>query len=47
MHPYLVEGIGEDFYPETFDPTIVDQWVTVSDRTRSSQPGGWPARRGC
>jgi cystathionine beta-synthase len=32
MHPYLVEGIGEDFYPETFDQAIVDQWVTVSDR---------------
>jgi cystathionine beta-synthase len=32
QHPYLVEGIGEDFYPETFDPTVVDKWVTVSDR---------------
>src|SRR5207244_10326160 len=32
IHPYLVEGIGEDFYPETFDRDIVDQWVTVSDR---------------
>jgi cystathionine beta-synthase len=32
MHPYLVEGIGEDFYPKTFDQEIVDQWVTVSDR---------------
>ena len=32
MHPYLVEGIGEDFYPETFDREIVDQWVTVSDK---------------
>jgi cystathionine beta-synthase len=32
MHPYLVEGIGEDFYPETFDKEIVDQWVTVSDK---------------
>ena len=32
MHPYLVEGIGEDFYPETFDKDIVDQWVTVSDK---------------
>jgi cystathionine beta-synthase len=30
--PYLVEGIGEDFIPETFDPAIVDRWVTVSDR---------------
>jgi len=32
MHPYLVEGIGEDFYPETFDQGIVDQWVTVTDK---------------
>ncbi|HEY3766155.1 MAG TPA: cystathionine beta-synthase [Gaiellales bacterium] len=32
MHPYLVEGIGEDFWPETFDPTLVDDYVTVSDR---------------
>src|SRR2546430_8070914 len=32
QHPYLVEGIGEDFYPETFDPSVVDKWVTVSDR---------------
>ena len=30
--PYLVEGIGEDFIPDTFDPSIVDRWVTVSDR---------------
>ena len=32
MHPYLVEGVGEDFWPETFDREIVDQWVTVSDK---------------
>jgi cystathionine beta-synthase len=32
QHPYLVEGIGEDFYPETFDRSVVDRWVTVSDR---------------
>ena len=32
MHPYLVEGVGEDFYPKTFDRSIVDRWVTVSDR---------------
>jgi cystathionine beta-synthase len=30
--PYLVEGIGEDFIPETFDSDIVDRWVSVSDR---------------
>jgi cystathionine beta-synthase len=32
MHPYLVEGIGEDFYPKTLEKDIVDQWVTVSDK---------------
>ena len=32
MHPYLVEGVGEDFYPQTFDRDVVDRWVTVSDR---------------
>jgi cystathionine beta-synthase len=30
--PYLVEGIGEDFWPETFDPSMVDRYVRVSDR---------------
>src|SRR5918996_1665034 len=30
--PYLVEGIGEDFWPETLDRGVVDRWVTVSDR---------------
>jgi cystathionine beta-synthase len=32
VRPYLVEGVGEDFWPATFDPTTVDRWVTVSDR---------------
>jgi cystathionine beta-synthase len=30
--PYLVEGIGEDFWPETFDPKVVDRYVRVGDR---------------
>ncbi|HEY7589530.1 MAG TPA: pyridoxal-phosphate dependent enzyme [Candidatus Limnocylindrales bacterium] len=30
--PYLTEGIGEDFFPGTFDPASVDRWVRVSDR---------------
>ena len=29
---YLVEGVGEDFWPETFDRSIVDRWIRVSDR---------------
>ena len=32
VHPYLVEGVGEDFMPDTFDPTVVDRFVRVSDR---------------
>jgi cystathionine beta-synthase len=32
VHPYLVEGIGEDFWPTTYDPDLVDEYVTVSDR---------------
>jgi cystathionine beta-synthase len=30
--PYLVEGIGEDFWPTTYDPTVVDRVIAVSDR---------------
>ncbi len=32
MHSYLTEGVGEDFWPGTFDRDIVDRWVKVSDR---------------
>jgi cystathionine beta-synthase len=32
VRPYLVEGVGEDFLPDTFDPSAVDRWITVSDR---------------
>jgi cystathionine beta-synthase len=31
--PYLTEGVGEDFVPGTHDPSIVDRWVRVADRT--------------
>ncbi len=30
--PWLVEGIGEDFIPKTFDRQVVDEMVRVSDR---------------
>jgi cystathionine beta-synthase len=30
--PYLVEGVGEDFWPETYDRAIADEIVPVSDR---------------
>ena len=32
LHPYLVEGIGKDTWPETIDLTVVDEWIRVSDR---------------
>jgi cystathionine beta-synthase len=29
--PYLVEGVGEDFWPPTYDPGVVDRTIMVSD----------------
>ncbi|NAZ85220.1 cystathionine beta-synthase [Kineococcus indalonis] len=29
--PYLVEGVGEDFWPSAYDPSIPDEIVAVSD----------------
>ena len=29
--PYLVEGVGEDFWPTTYDPSVVDRVIKVSD----------------
>ena len=29
--PYLVEGVGEDFWPETYDKTVADRIIEVSD----------------
>jgi cystathionine beta-synthase len=30
--PYLVEGVGEDFWPETYDKTVADRIIAVSDK---------------
>ena len=30
--PYLVEGVGEDFWPATYDRTICDEIIAVSDK---------------
>ena len=30
--PYLVEGVGEDFWPETYDTSVADRIIAVSDR---------------
>ncbi len=29
---YYVEGIGYDFFPDVFDPSIVDEWVKTADK---------------
>src|SRR5215207_7436240 len=29
--PYLVEGVGEDFWPEAYYPSVVDEVIAVSD----------------
>ncbi len=30
--PYLVEGVGEDFWPSAYDPAVPDEILAVSDR---------------
>jgi cystathionine beta-synthase len=29
--PYLVEGVGEDFWPEAYDRTVTDEIIAISD----------------
>jgi len=31
--PYKVEGIGMELFPQNYDPTIVDEFIRVDDRT--------------
>ena len=31
IHGYLVEGVGEDFWPATFDPSVVDTYEQITD----------------
>lgn len=31
VHPYLIEGVGEDFWPAAFDRSVVDEWEVVDD----------------
>ena len=32
VHQYAVEGVGEDFYPDNYDPEVVDEVIQVDDR---------------
>ena len=31
LHQYLVEGVGEDFFPETMDLDVIDRFIEVDD----------------
>src|SRR5256886_10798217 len=37
--PYLVEGVGEDFWPTTYDPSVVDRVIRVSDAESFAMAG--------
>ena len=48
--PYLVEGVGEDFWPTTYDPSLVDRMVDgqrrrVVRRGPARHARGGPAHR--
>jgi len=45
-HAYLTEGIGEDFWPTTYDPGICDVIVRVSDRDSMLTARAATAREG-
>jgi cystathionine beta-synthase len=32
VHPYRVEGIGEDFWPDSLHKEVIDRYIRVSDR---------------
>ena len=32
VHPYITEGIGEDFVPENYDMSIIDKFEKVTDK---------------
>ncbi len=32
VKPYKVEGVGEDFIPDTVDLNLIDEWETIGDR---------------
>jgi cystathionine beta-synthase len=46
VHPYRVEGIGEDFWPDTLDKEVVDRYLRVSDRDSFNAARRLVAREG-
>jgi len=45
--PYLTEGVGEDFWPANYDPSLVDEVIAVSDADASTWPDASPTKKGC
>ena len=45
-HPYLTEGIGEDFWPSTYDTRVCDVMIRVSDRDSMLMARAATAREG-
>ena len=46
VHTYLTEGVGEDFWPETFDPSVVDEYEVVTDQQAFSMTRRLAAEEG-
>jgi cystathionine beta-synthase len=44
--PYLTEGVGEDFWPSNYDPSIVDEVVAISDADAFAMARGVTQREG-
>ncbi len=32
VHPYITEGIGEDFVPQNYDMSVIDKFEKVTDK---------------
>ncbi len=46
VHPYRVEGIGEDFWPDTLHKDVIDHYIRVSDRDSFTAARRLVAREG-
>ena len=44
--PYLTEGVGEDFWPENYDPSLVDEVIAISDAEAFSMARAVTQREG-
>src|ERR1700722_8592435 len=44
--PYLTEGVGEDFWPKNYDPSLIDEVVAVSDADAFSMAREMTRREG-